>query len=120
MPDKGVCCTTGQKLNTTGRSLSQEFFMVNLVFLNDSWPDQWVADPNCGEATAMPRFVIALRHGTFARNLSNARELAWATLLPNAIVYQNFGKAIQISGIPCGKGDRPPYSAPEDRSGGDD
>lgn len=36
--------------------------------------DQKDADPNCGEATGMPRFVSSWSLCTFAENLSNVRN----------------------------------------------
>src|SRR5690242_8839579 len=53
----GFVARPGKSVSTTGRVLCQDFFMVNLVFLNTLLFDLSVADSNFGVATAMPRFA---------------------------------------------------------------
>lgn len=56
-----------------------------------------VADPNCGEATAMPRFVSTMRRGTFANNkLRNLTTAHIGASSQSRLAVRIFGKVYKI------------------------
>ena len=93
---KGFVARPGKSVSTTGRVLCQDFFMVNLVFFNASWPTRRLQTriPRSNRGAAIREFV-ELRHSS--RNLRNVTKTDPGASSNERSFIRIFGNPFKIS-----------------------